>query len=311
MIFSDVFLDDRNADAIGKLVSEKRPELTFHSGRSVPSGINLSKTCLITFDPSVDLAPLDGLGWIHCIGAGVDKLLAKLPFNVPLITRTIGNMGDQIAEYVLAHMLFDTQKIAVRKDLQANARWDRKAAAPSFLAGQHCLVLGTGSVGSGIARCLSAMGMRVTGVSRQGKANGAFAQTISLNMLKAHDLSRFGYVVLALPGTPEAHHVADQALLARLSGAMLFNVGRGEALDLGGLRHALDRGHVRHAVLDVFGDEPLPPAHWLWSHPDITVTPHVAGLTWPSDAAAAFLENLARLEAGQPPLHVIDPARGY
>jgi len=36
-------------------------------------------------------------------------------------------------------------------------------------------------------------------------------------------------------------------------------------------------GWLSHAVLDVFNKEPLPADSELWTHPQVTVTPHIAG----------------------------------
>jgi len=37
-------------------------------------------------------------------------------------------------------------------------------------------------------------------------------------------------------------------------------------------------GWLSHAILDVFEKEPLPVDSDLWIHPNVTITPHVAGL---------------------------------
>ena len=56
--------------------------------------------------------------------------------------------------------------------------------------------------------------------------------------------------------------------------------------------------------------EPLPPDHPFWSHPQITVTPHVSG--WHlGDALKDVAENYRRLQAGEPLLHEVDRDRGY
>jgi glyoxylate/hydroxypyruvate reductase A len=64
-------------------------------------------------------------------------------------------------------------------------------------------------------------------------------------------------------------------------------------------------------VLDVFATEPLPPGHPFWTHPRVTVLPHVAALTDAHSAAAVVAANLGRLERGEPPLHLVDRGRGY
>ncbi|KKL50595.1 hypothetical protein LCGC14_2303900, partial [marine sediment metagenome] len=66
-----------------------------------------------------------------------------------------------------------------------------------------------------------------------------------------------------------------------------------------------------HATLDVFRTEPLPTDHPFWHHPGVTVTPHIASATRPESAAEVIVENVARGEAGQPLLHLVDRDKGY
>jgi glyoxylate/hydroxypyruvate reductase A len=77
------------------------------------------------------------------------------------------------------------------------------------------------------------------------------------------------------------------------------------------LLDALDAGQVRHAVLDVFAVEPLPLGHRFWSHPRVTLLPHVAALTDVRSAAQLAAANVRALRAGRPIAHVVDRARGY
>jgi glyoxylate/hydroxypyruvate reductase A len=64
-------------------------------------------------------------------------------------------------------------------------------------------------------------------------------------------------------------------------------------------------------VLDVFREEPLPPAHPFWRHPRIVVTPHAAAATHAPTAAAIIAENLKRRRAGRPLVNRVDPRQYY
>ena len=91
----------------------------------------------------------------------------------------------------------------------------------------------------------------------------------------------------------------------------MINPGRGPLLDDTALLAALDSGQVGHATLDVFREEPLPPEHPFWAHPQVTVSPHVASATRPASAARTIAENIRRGEAGEPFLHLVDRSLGY
>ena len=74
---------------------------------------------------------------------------------------------------------------------------------------------------------------------------------------------------------------------------------------------ALDSGQLSAAVLDVFGDEPLPPDHPFWRHERIVLTPHVAAATHAPTAALAVADTLRRLGAGKKLLNRVDGSERY
>ena len=74
---------------------------------------------------------------------------------------------------------------------------------------------------------------------------------------------------------------------------------------------ALDSGHLSGAVLDVFETEPLPETRPLWTHPKITVTPHIAGISQPGVAAQFVLDGIAKFEQGEKPDNIVDVATAY
>ena len=63
--------------------------------------------------------------------------------------------------------------------------------------------------------------------------------------------------------------------------------------------------------IGTFRVEPLPRAHRYWSHPRVTVTPHVAAETRLRTSSEVIAENVRRAEAGESLLHLVDRNAGY
>ncbi|MFI2487568.1 NAD(P)-dependent oxidoreductase [Promicromonospora kroppenstedtii] len=272
-------------------------------------------TLVITGDP----AHIGGAFWVHSPNAGVERLASTLSESA-LLTRTTGTMPARIAEYVLTWVLAERWHVPRYLAHTATATWDR-SEPPLPPRRQEAVVIGTGAMGSAIARTLGLLGYRVVGLSRTGRPDGAFdvvlpldeafGRTDAMPSATTLDASRADVLVLALPHTPQTDGLVTPGLLRAFDGVHLVNIGRGSAVQTATLVGALDAGRVRHATLDVTEQEPLPASSPLWRRPDVTVTPHVSGLTLAADVVEALDAALTEIRAGVRPSSAVGRHRGY
>jgi glyoxylate/hydroxypyruvate reductase A len=168
-----------------------------------------------------------------------------------------------------------------------------------------------GALGAACAQALHRLGFDVSGWSRRPKAFDGITCLAGEDGL--HEaLSRADIAVLLLPLTDATRNVLDARAFSLMPrGAFVINPGRGPLIDDEALVEALDKGQIEHATLDVFREEPLPPKHAFWAHPQVTVTPHIASETRVKTASEVIAENIRRGEAGAPFVHVVDRSAGY
>ena len=128
-------------------------------------------------------------------------------------------------------------------------------------------------------------------------------------------LAGSNFLVNALPLTAETENLLDRARLSKLpEGAHVINVGRGATIVDADLLALLDEDHLGGATLDVFRTEPLPDEDPYWSHPKVTVTPHLSGPTPVAPAATQIADAIVQLERGVPVSSLpgyVDRSRGY
>ncbi|MES2612121.1 MAG: NAD(P)-dependent oxidoreductase [Pseudomonadota bacterium] len=253
------------------------------------------------------------LQWVHLASAGIDFFPPWL-LDVPLVTCSRGVAAVPIAEYVLAALLTH-EKAWDSLKVDGASRWrdtfQRVDRQPSgTLQGRTLGIAGYGAIGREVARLAQAFGMQVTALRRGGAPVDGLQSAGSIEEL----LATSDHLVLALPITPETHHLVNAATLAHARpGLHLVNIARGALVDQQALLQALDEGRLSGATLDVTDPEPLPEGHRLYRHPRVRLTPHVSWAAQDAGEVTArkFLANLSRFLAEQPLEDVVDPGRGY
>ncbi|MEV7400167.1 NAD(P)-dependent oxidoreductase [Streptomyces sp. NPDC091267] len=248
----------------------------------------------------------DGLLWFHSVNAGTDALLGAGPWPAgALLTRTVGRMGERIAQYVLAWVLADCQSVPEFAAQHERAEWRR---IPSELAaGQTAVIHGTGRIGSAVAGLLRACGIRTVGVARTPReVPPGFDEVAGPDEPVAAR-----WVVSTLPLTDATAGYFGAGRFAAMGGAAFVNVGRGGTVDLVALEAALHSGAVGRAVLDVLPEEPAAPGDLCWRLPRTVITSHSAGITSDGDIVTDFAACRRELAAGRVPALAVDPARGY
>lgn len=268
-------------------------------------------TVAVTWKPPTGFfTPFRNLRLVVNLGAGVDALVGRddLP-DVPIMRLADQGMVSLMTSYVLFAVIRYARDIDKFEEAQRAGEW--RYIHPRALSEVSVAVLGLGELGSAAAMALSGLGLNVLGWSRSPKQIEGVRCFSGLNALP-EVLSRAEIAVIMLPITPETRQLINRDRLRLLPrGAKLVNAARGAVVDETAMIEALRDGHLGGATLDVFETEPLPEASPLWRMTNVLITPHLASITIPESSARDVAESIRRVRSGLPPLHLIDPARGY
>jgi glyoxylate/hydroxypyruvate reductase len=266
---------------------------------------------LVWKPPPQLLRDLQGVKAIFNLGAGVEALAGDptLPPSASLVRLEDAGMAQQMAEYVCHAVLHRYREFDIYAEQQRAGLWRARPRTRPREFGVG--ILGLGVLGKAVASALLPFGFALRGWSRTPKQMAGVASFASASELDGF-LADAQVLVCLLPLTPATQGLLDLATLSRLPrGACLVNVARGALIVDDDLLALLDSGHLAGAMLDVFRDEPLPPAHRFWHHPRVALTPHVAALTLVEEAVAQIADKIRRLEAGLPITGVVARDHGY
>lgn len=255
-----------------------------------------------------DFAPFTRCKAVLSLWAGVERIVGNATLTMPLCRMVDPGLTEGMVEWVVGHVL--RHHLGMDRHIVNPAHvWD--PTCPPLARERPVAMLGMGALGTACAHALRALNFPVTGWSRTPKHVEGIATRHGQDGLEA-TLRGAQIVVTLLPKTPETENILNAESLSWLPrGAVIINPGRGPLIDDAALLAALDAGQIAQATLDVFRTEPLPADHPYWSHPQVTVTPHIAADTRASSASRVVAENIRRGQSGEPFLNLVDRARGY
>ncbi len=154
-----------------------------------------------------------------------------------------------------------------------------QVAVGADLEGATLGVMGLGNIGRSMARIGRAFGMEVIAWSQNLTAEAADAAGARL-VDKQTLMRQSDWLTLHLVLSGRTRGIVGASELAAMKRtAWLVNTSRGPLVDEAALVDALQRRAIGGAALDVFGTEPLPPAHPLRTLPNVVATPHVGFVT--------------------------------
>lgn len=255
-----------------------------------------------------DFSPYTRAKAVLNLWAGVENVVGNDTLTIPLCRMVESGLTEGMVEWVVGHVL--RHHLGIDAHLAAqNGTW--KPVAPPLARDRRVGILGLGELGTACAQALATLNFNVSGWSRSEKFLDGVTTFSGDNGL-AQVLSSSEILVLLLPLTPATDNLIDAKALSQLpEDAVILNPGRGGLIDDDALLAALDAGHIGHATLDTFRVEPLPKDHPYWTHPRVTVTPHIASATREVTSSQTIAENIRRGEAGEPFVHVVDRTRAY
>jgi phosphoglycerate dehydrogenase-like enzyme len=256
-------------------------------------------------------APGNTVRWMHFISAGREGYEELgWPPGVT-VSYAAGAVAPGVAEHAMALLLALGRRVPdLVRTVMPRRAWDRTLVAPQArsLEGGTLAIVGYGHIGRELARRARAFGMRIVTVSRSPVRDEQVDEALPLSALY-QALAKADAVAVCIALTPETTHLLGEAEFAACRpGALLVNVARGPVLDQAALVRALHSGQIGGAGLDVSDPEPLPAADPLWDCPNVLISPHYAGSGNPRSVqrlAEGVAENVRRLSAGEPLLHVV------
>lgn len=305
--------------SLQKRLPEDYPQLTFafHESVQEAEGDLPRADILITYGSDlkdVHIHRAKQLKWIMVISAGFESLpLETIKKRHILVTTARGIHQIPMAEYTIAMMIGAARNIKTWHKNELEHRWSRDMNMVE-ISGKTLAVLGAGTIGGEIARLAKAFRMKTLGLNRSGKDVAHF-DDIYTNEHVNECIEQADFVVCVLPYTNETEHLlAREQFQVMKNEAIFINIGRGKVVNQTDLLESLRAGDIAHAVLDVFEEEPLGQDHPFWDMEQVTVTPHLSGVTpqYQHRAFKIFEENLqVFLNQGTDFTNQIDYDRGY
>lgn len=295
------------------------PDLRFYFFKDMEEAREdlLDADILITYGEDLTneiIKKVECLKWIMVISAGLDEMpFQSIKEKGILVTNAKGIHKIPMAEYTIAMILQVARQAKKLIENEQSHVWDRRVPTIE-LSGKTLGILGAGSIGTQIADYARVFNMKIIGFNRGGRKVDGFDEIVTKENLDKL-LMKSDFIVSVLPSTPETDGILNKQTFKLMKKTATFiNIGRGKNVVEKDLMAALKSGEISHAVLDVFGQEPLSKEHPFWEMNNVTVTPHISGISakYLPRAIEIFETNLKIfIDSGKNYVNIVNVDRGY
>jgi D-2-hydroxyacid dehydrogenase (NADP+) len=255
---TSVLVVDPHAEMYGRALHAEFPALDIIEARNISeaSGDLAKIDVLVALGISVDedvLRRLTSLKWIQSLATGVDHFL-RSPNVTPsvLVTSRRGIHGSMMREMAAFLMLSLSHNVVRQVEDQKAHHWERRLW--TLLYEKTAVMVGLGVSGIAIGELMSALGMKVIGVTRTMREIAGFTSIMPTDRL-IEAAAEADYLINVLPANPENIGLFNRDVFAAMKASAFFiNIGRGETVDEAALIDCLRTKRIAGAALDVFRD---------------------------------------------------------
>ena len=256
---------------------------------------------------------------LRCAGFNNVDLTAAARHGITVV-RVPAYSPNAVAEHTLALILALNRRIHRAYNRVRDGNFSLDGLVGFDLAGKTVGVIGTGRIGSLVARLLWHFRCEVLAVDPYPDPDLIDLGVTYTDLDTA--LANSDLVTLNCPLTERTHHVIDAATIATMRpGVMLVNTGRGALIDTSAVVAGLKSGHIGSLALDVYEEEA--PLFFedrsmeildddvfarLLTFPNVLITAHQAFLTREALASIAgtTLNNVTDVMGGRVSVNSVD-----
>jgi D-lactate dehydrogenase len=190
---------------------------------------------------------------LRCAGYNNVDLKAAAKYGITVV-RVPGYSPYAVAEHTVGLILALNRKLHRAYNRAREGNFALDGLLGFDVNGRTAGIIGTGKIGSVVARILIGFGCQVLAFDPVENDN---CRQIGVRYTTVDELlTRCDIVTLHCPLTPSNRHMIDAAAIAKMkTGVLLINTSRGALLDTRAVIEALKSGKVGYLGLDVYEEE--------------------------------------------------------
>jgi len=306
----------------GHEITYFEPRLTVETAK-LANGF--SCVCLFTNDcvnaSVLEKLKQEGVQLIALRSAGFNHV--DIPAAVKLglkVVRVPAYSPHAVAEHAVAMIMSLNRKICRASARVHDLNFSLDGLVGFDLFGKTVGIIGTGRIGSVMAKIMAGFGCRVLAFDQA--PNPGLVEDLGVKYVSLDELYRLSDIItLHIPFTPAMKHLLNAAAFEKMKkGVMIINTGRGALIDAKDLIDALKRSQVGFAGLDVYEEEENvffqdfsekvlqdDVLARLMTFPNVLITAHQAFLTREAlhNIVQTTLQNVRTFESGRPLLNEV------